>query len=103
MTSKTAVVGFALILGLWVTMFIAPAAVYAVTAPTTGSFAYDVYDIAVEKLLKGPVGFVSGVAAMIFGAVTAISGRVLPSVLPILGGAMLLKADAIVNSMGLIF
>ncbi|MGC9001239.1 hypothetical protein [Caldisericum sp.] len=65
-----------------------------------GSFAYDVYEIAVEKILKGPVGFVGGVAAIVLGAISLIGGRYMTAVPSILGGAVLLKADAITNSLG---
>ncbi|MEM3580397.1 MAG: hypothetical protein QXQ64_03935 [Candidatus Bathyarchaeia archaeon] len=91
-----------LVVGMWAVMFVAPA-VYAITEPTQGSFAYDVYDIAVNKILKGPIGFVSGAAAVAFGAVSAMTGRIFHAVPCILGGAALLKADAIVTSLGLLF
>jgi len=76
---------------------------HAVTSPAQGSFAYDVYDIAVNKMLKGPIGFVSGMAAMVFGAVAAIQQRVMAAVPAVLGGAMLLKADSILTSLGALF
>ncbi len=90
----------ALLVGIGILMNI-PAA-HAVTAPTTGSFAYSVYDIGVNDILKGPIGFVGGVAAMVFGAVSAIQGRVLQAAPAILGGAAMLKADTIVSSLGAI-
>jgi len=75
----------------------------AITTPATGSFAYDVYDIAVNDILKGPVGFVAGIGAIAFGAVAAIRSEVMAAVPAVLGGAALLKADAIVGSLGAIF
>lgn len=79
------------------------AGAFAITAPTTGSFAYDLYDITVNKLLKGPAGFVAGVGAIIYGAASLITGKVMPAVLGVLGGATLIKADAITSSLGLTF
>jgi hypothetical protein len=55
--------------------------VMAITAPTSGSFAYDIYDIVVNKMLKGPVGFVSGLAAIAFGAVNLIQARIMTALL----------------------
>ncbi len=81
--------------------FFASPAAFAVTAPTTGSFAYDIYDIGINDILKGPIGFVGGVGAIVFGAVEAIRGRALNSIAPVLGGAALIKADAITSSLGL--
>ncbi len=75
----------------------------AITTPAQGSFAYDVYDIAVEKILKGPVGYVGGAAAMVVGAITLIGGRILQAVPAILGGAVLLKSDTLITGLGLIF
>ena len=75
----------------------------AITAPASGTFAYDIYDIAVNSILKGPIGFVGGLGAIVFGAVNAIRGQVLPAIPSILGGAALIKADSIVTSLGMIF
>jgi hypothetical protein len=75
--------------------------VHAVTAPaSTTVFAYDVYQIGVNGVLKGPIGFVGGVAAIVFGAVTAVRGAILQALPALLGGGVLLKADAIVNTLG---
>ena len=74
----------------------------AITAPTSGTFAYDVYDIGVNKILDGPIGFVAGVAAMAVGAVSAVQQKVFASVPAILGGAVLLNADSLVTSLGMI-
>jgi hypothetical protein len=75
---------------------------FAMTAPSAGSFAYDVYDIGVNSILKGPIGFIGGVGAIVFGAIEAIRGRILEAVPAILGGAALLKADSIVQTLGCI-
>ena len=74
----------------------------AIVAPAAGTFAYDVYDVAVLKMLQGPIGFVGGVAAMIIGAVLAIQGKIMGAIPSICGGAVLLKADALVTSLGAI-
>lgn len=78
-------------------------AAHAITAPAQGSFAYDVYDIAVGKMLGGPIGFVGGVMAMAIGAVMAIQQRIMAAVPAVIGGAMLLKADSIIESLGAVF
>ncbi len=77
-------------------------AAIAIVAPASGTFAYDVYDVAVLKMLQGPIGFVGGVAAMIIGAVLAIQGKIMGAIPSICGGAVLLKADALVTSLGAI-
>ena len=77
-------------------------AAHAITAPATGSFAYSVYDIGVNDILKGPIGFVGGVGAVVWGAIAAIQGKIMTAVPAILGGAAMLKADSIVSSLGAI-
>ena len=77
--------------------------VLAIDAPAGGTFAYDVYDIAVNSILKGPIGFVCGVAAIALGAISAIKADIMTAVPAVLGGAAVLKADAIVESLGAIF
>jgi hypothetical protein len=75
----------------------------AVAAPVTGTFAYDVYDIGINKILNGPIGFTAGVGAMAVGAVSAIQQRIAMAVGAILGGAVLLNAESLVTTLGAIF
>lgn len=88
---------------MWAVMLFAPMVADAVTRPTQGSFAWDVYEIAIDKILKGPIGFVCGGAAIVLGAVNAIGGRIMTAVPCVLGGAAILKADDITASLGLLF
>jgi hypothetical protein len=85
----------------WLVLSVVPA--MAVVAPVSGSFAYDLYDVAVNKMLQGPIGFVGGIAAIAMGAAMAIQQKVFGSVPCILGGVAILKADSIVSSLGSIF
>ena len=76
----------------------------AITAPTGPSdFAYDVYDIGVNRILNGPIGFVAGVGAMVAGAVAAIQQKIGLAAMAILGGAVLLNADSMITSLGMVF
>lgn len=76
-----------------------PEAAHALAAPATGTFAYDVYDVAVNKLLKGPIGFVVGLALIVFGATQLLKSWMV-AILGVLAGTILVKADAIVVSLG---
>ena len=91
-----------LLFTLFSVMAIEPSA-FAITAPAAGSFAYDVYNMAVNSILKGPIGFVCGLAAVCFGAALAIQQKIGGAIPALLGGAVLLKADTIVTSMGLLY
>ncbi len=80
-------------------LFIAGQA-FGMTKPTAGSFAYDLYDIGVNQILLGPIGFVGGVACMVIAAILAVKQMILPAAGTVLGGAFLLKADSVVESVG---
>ena len=74
---------------------------FAITAPSPGSSLYELYDIGVNQLLKGPLGFVGGVGCIVLGAVNVFK-HPLQAVPAILAGGAMLKADSIVTSMGMI-
>ena len=78
----------------------APKAAEAFAAPAAGTFAFDIYDIGINQILKGPIGFAAGVGAMVAAAVMAIRQMLLPAAATVLGGAFLLKADSVVASLG---
>jgi len=78
-------------------------AALAMTQPVSGDFMFDIYDIAVNDILQGPVGYVGGAGAMVVGAITAMQQKIMPAIICILGGATLLKADAIVGTLGMLF
>ncbi len=83
-----------------VTCLMISANAMAMAVPAAGSFAYDLYDIGVNQILLGPIGFVAGVACMVFAAILAIRQMILPAAGVVLGGAFLLKADAVVQTVG---
>lgn len=72
----------------------------AMTVPASGSFAYDLYDIGVNQILLGPVGFTGGVACMCVAAILAIRQMILPAAGVVLGGAFLLRANTVVETIG---
>ena len=82
------------------TCFLLPGNVMAMAVPAAGSFAYDLYDIGVNQILLGPIGFIAGVACMVFAAILAIRQMILPAAGVVLGGAFLLKADSVVQTIG---
>lgn len=73
----------------------------AITAPVAGSFAFDIYDVGVNDILKGPIGFVGGMLGIIFGA-TQIVKSWMVGILCILAGTIAIKADSITASLGML-
>lgn len=77
-----------------------PEAAQAITAPAVGDFGYDIYDVAVNDILQGPIGFVGGLACIVIGAVFAVKQQFMGAVPCILGGAVIIKGNTIVESLG---
>ncbi len=92
--------GFAIFMAA---LFVLQQNAWAFTAPASSTFAYDVYDIGVNKVLKGPIGFVGGVSAIVLGGVFAVQAKILQAIPAIVGGATILKADSLVSSLGMMF
>ena len=74
--------------------------VLAWTTPSSGSFLYDAYDIAVNKILKGPVGFIGGMGLVGYGGHAFLEGQKFRGVVGLLAGGSLVKLDAITESLG---
>jgi len=76
-----------------------PTLAHAITAPANTDLAYDIYDVAVNKILNGPVGFVTAVAAIGWGATQVMKAWPI-ALMSILGGSAIINADTIVTSLG---
>ena len=78
--------------------------VFAWTTPASGSFLYDAYDIAVNKLLKGPIGFLAGMGCIAAGGsrVIGLHDRMsMPAGIgSLLFGGCLVKLDTITTTLG---
>ena len=75
--------------------------VFAIAAPAAGSFAYDVYDVVVVQVLGGPIGFVGGLATIVYGASQLMRSWMI-AVLAIVSGTVIIKADTITASLGML-
>ena len=92
-----------LILSAGILLGTAATAVAVVAPAGPADFAWDVYDIAVNRILNGPIGFVAGAGAMVAGAIAAIQQKIGLAAMAILGGAVLLNADSMITSLGVVF
>jgi hypothetical protein len=70
------------------------------TIPASGDVAYDVYDIFVNDILKGPIGFTIAVALIAYGVVVSVKGEVIPAILALIAGGVIYKVDTIVETLG---
>jgi len=92
-----------LVIGLGAAACVLTASVaFAFTAPAAGDFVYDVYDIGVNKLAKGPVGFIGGLGLIVWGLYGGLMGKtgLGGSVMSILGGGVIAKADTVTETLG---
>ena len=74
---------------------------HAFTAPAAGDLGYDIYDIVVNKGVKGPMGFVGGVAAFLSG-VSRLFSNVMIGIPTIVAAVCLIKSDAILQTFGMV-
>jgi len=93
-----------LVTGMMTTLMVLPEIASAVATPTAvengvNPLGYDIYDVAVNDILNGPVGFVSGVAAIVVGGAQLFKSWQI-ALLSVLGGSAILNADTIVTTMG---
>jgi hypothetical protein len=73
----------------------------AFTAPAAGDLGYDIYDIVVNQGVKGPLGFVGGVAAFLFG-VSRLFSNIMIGIPTIVAAVCLIKADSILQTFGML-
>ena len=62
---------------------------------------YDIYDIVVNQGVKGPLGFVGGVAAFLFG-VSRLFSNIMIGIPTIVAAVCLIKADSILQTFGMV-
>ncbi|OPY70742.1 MAG: hypothetical protein A4E57_00359 [Syntrophorhabdaceae bacterium PtaU1.Bin034] len=76
---------------------------FAITAPTSGSLFFDVYDIVVNSMLKGAVGFVAAILVFMMGIGLFFVQKIIPGIIGVVCAALIIKADSIVTTLGVIF
>jgi hypothetical protein len=83
--------------------FLMAGGAHAITAPATGSLFFDAYDIVINSMLKGAVGFVTAILIFAMSIGFFLMQKVVPGIVGIVCAAILIKADTIVTSLGAIF
>jgi hypothetical protein len=101
MLAKTRALGFADAAIPFVLLAMIGTAAHAFTQPAQGDLGYDIYDIVVNKGVKGPLGFVGGVAAFLFG-VSRLFSNVMVGIPTIVAAVCLIKSDTILQTFGMV-
>ena len=73
----------------------------ALILPFLQLLGYDIYDIVVNQGVKGPLGFVGGVAAFLFG-VSRLFSNIMIGIPTIVAAVCLIKADSILQTFGMV-
>ena len=87
---------------VFILLFIIPSNLWAAVIPAQGDFGYDLYDISVNKIIKGPIGFITGSAGIVIGAIFAMKNQLVAAAPAIIGGAAVIKAESITETMGML-
>lgn len=64
---------------------------------------YDLWNLIVNKFIKGPLGTAAGVVMLTAGAVGAAMGKLSGAVWPLVGGGVLVTAPSLAVSLGMLF
>jgi len=99
LTRKQKIITFAIICVIAVVGMVISGIAGAYTTPATGTPGYELYDLVMNKGLDGPIGFVFG-AWLLINAGGSIGSNPKMAALQGIGGGMIIKAEAIANTLG---
>lgn len=88
-------IAFAAFIGMFFT-----ASAIALSVPATTDLAFSIYDVVVNKILGGPIGFVGGVLIVVFGAVNITKSWML-AIGCVISGSAIIQAKTLVTSLGM--
>jgi len=84
-------------LAVMLSMFAGRAMAFA--APAAGDFGFDIYDIVVNQILGGPIGFIGAVALIVWGATKMMTNWMI-TIVCIIAGTILIRAEDLVQTLG---
>lgn len=86
---------------LWVAVMFSMFAGHAMafTAPAAGDFGFDIYDIVVNQILGGPIGFIGAVALIVWGATKMVTNWMF-TIACVIAGSIIIRAEDLVQTLG---
>jgi len=97
-------VSLVMMLGVLVgALLVLPHLSWAFSTPTSGSFAYDLYDISANKMIKGAIGYVAALALAIWGIVNMAQTEFGPGAAKLGAGGLLAVITHVITTLGIIF
>ena len=86
---------FVLIIGFF------PALAFAFTAPASGSFAFSVYDLFMNEILTGAIGFVIAAGLVLYALFWAVRSNVFGTIVCAIAAGLIIFIEDVVISLGL--
>lgn len=93
--SKMSIAVYFLIIGFY------PALAFAFSAPATGSFAYSVYDLFMNEILTGAIGFVIAAGLILYAIFWAVRSNVFGTIVCAICAGLIIFIEDVVISLGL--
>ena len=90
----------------WVAMSLAiialsPASAMAFEAPATGSFAYSVYDLFMNDILTGAIGFVIAAGLILYAIFWAVRSNMFGTIICAICAGLIIFIEEVVISLGI--
>ena len=93
--SKIIITAYVLIIGFF------PAQAFAFTAPASGSFAFSVYDLFMNEILTGAIGFVIAAGLVLYALFWAVRSNVFGTIVCAIAAGLIIFIEDVVISLGL--
>jgi hypothetical protein len=82
------------------TIGLCPAVALAFAAPATGSFAYSVYDLFMNDILTGAIGFVIAAGLVLYALFWAVRSNVFGTIVCAICAGLIIFIEEVVISLG---
>ena len=92
---KMSIAVFVLVIGF------CPTLSFAFTAPASGSFAFSVYDLFMNEILTGAIGFVIAAGLVLYALFWAVRSNVFGTIVCAIAAGLIIFIEDVVISLGL--
>jgi hypothetical protein len=77
-----------------------PALAFAFTAPATGSFAFSVYDLFMNQIMTGAIGFVIAAGLVLYALFWAVRSNFFGTIICAIAAGLIIFIEDVVVSLG---
>jgi hypothetical protein len=95
--TKMGIFVYGFIIGLW------PGFALSFETPSDGSFAYNVYDLFLNDILKGAIGFVIAAGLILYAIFWAVRSNIFGTITCAICAGLIIFIDEVVISLGMTF